>query len=149
MRKKIYNSLSEAILALKDDKEQPLIKHIDLWNQNVDFYADFIFPTPAVFLEFTDIRYSKVKDNRNQLADVDFSLHIVTDAPQSSAAGAYGQQASLEFLDLIEKINLAILPLDGDRFENVIRTASQTNHDHGELMENIEQYSCRGCSPLK
>ena len=116
MRKNIYNSLSEAILALKDDKGQPLIKHIDLWNQNVDFYQEFIFSTPAVFIEFTNIRYKNIKNDQNQLADVEFSLHIVTDAPLNSAAGAYGQQASLEFLDLIEKINLAILPLDGDNY---------------------------------
>ena len=37
MRRMLYLGLTEALKELKDDGGQPLIRHIDLWNEQVEF----------------------------------------------------------------------------------------------------------------
>lgn len=148
MRINIYNSIADALKQLTDESGKQLIKHIDLWNQNVEFYAEFIFPTPAVFLEFAEIKYKTTKGASFTTAEIPFSLHIVTIANNNTAADGYNQEQGLDFLSLIETVNKAVLPLSGKKFGNIVRTLSLTNHDHGELMENIERYVCNGAVEL-
>ena len=37
MRRMLYLGLTEALKELKDESGQPLIRHIDLWNEQVEF----------------------------------------------------------------------------------------------------------------
>lgn len=137
MRKRIYLAIIEAIKA-----EVPEIVHYDLWNQNVEFYEDYIFNTPAVFIEFDTVRYSAVKSDSYR-GNVTVRLHVVTRQDAVSADGSYSQSQALEFLDLLSSIQTAMTHLSGEGFTVPELTASMTNHDHEQLMENIEEFSIR------
>ncbi len=57
MRRMLYLGLTEALKELRDESGQPLIRHIDLWNEQVEFIEqEEPFDTPAVFIEFRDQR---------------------------------------------------------------------------------------------
>ncbi len=138
MRKEIYLAIVATLKSILDTNDIPIIKHFDLWNQNVDFAEEEIFPTPAVFIEFGSIYYKATKEAK-QVADVPVKLHIVTDGNLPSYDGSSTQVQSLEFLELIDKINKKMYELAGQ-----CRTSSHTNHDHGALMECIEEYKLVG-----
>lgn len=58
MRRMLYLGLTEALKELKDDGGQPLIRHIDLWNEQVEFIEqEEPFDTPAVFIEFRPVQW--------------------------------------------------------------------------------------------
>lgn len=133
MRKNIYLTIVEQLQTLLDNDNNPIIKHFDLWNENVAFAEEEFFATPAVFVEFDPIIYKAVKDPK-QIATVGVKLHIVTQT----------QINSLEYFDLINSINHTLYNLSGTGFNGMWRTGSYTNHDHGELLESIETYSCSG-----
>ena len=50
---------------------------------------------------------------------------------------------SLQYFDLIDRVNAAMQGLSGTGFTSFQLTASATNHNHGELMENIERWQTR------
>ena len=48
----IYEALARALESIEDDGGR-LIRHVDLWNRNVEFIEDEqLWPRPAVFIEF-------------------------------------------------------------------------------------------------
>ena len=56
----LYLALEEKLLAITDEQEtpQPLFKHCDLWNRQVEFLEqETPFETPAVFVEFTNTEW--------------------------------------------------------------------------------------------
>lgn len=57
-----------------------LIKHIDLWNHNVEFIEqEENWERPAVFVEFCPIRWNAIVDGVEYRAEPEVKLHIVTD----------------------------------------------------------------------
>ena len=46
------------------------------------------------------------------------------------------------FFDLIDTVHRAVHGLSGEHFSPLVRIQSQTNHDHDEIIENIEVYEC-------
>lgn len=65
MRRMLYLGLTEALKELRDESGQPLIRHIDLWNEQVEFIEqEEPFDTPAVFIEFLVRAVAHVKRNR-------------------------------------------------------------------------------------
>lgn len=137
MRKRIYLAIINALKA-----EIPAIRHYDLWNQNVEFYEDYIFDTPAVFIEFDTIRYSPLKSDTYR-GTVTVRLHVVTRQSSVSADGSYSQQQALEFLDLLSDIQAVVTRLSTDGCTIPELASSMTNHDHEQLMENIEEFNIR------
>ena len=138
MRKTIYIAIVNKLKSIVDANEVPIIQYFDFWNQDVDFADEEPFPTPAVFIEFGSIYYKNTKEAK-QVADVSIKLHIVTDGSRPTYDGSNTQNTALYFLDLINMINKKMYELAGQS-----RIASHTNHDHGALMENIEEYKLVG-----
>lgn len=78
MRRMLYLGLTELLKELKDESGQPLIRHIDLWNEQVEFIEqEEPFDTPAVFIEFRPVQW-RTLGGTTQQADVPFRLHVVT-----------------------------------------------------------------------
>lgn len=138
MRKQIYLAIVEKLKTIVNTSGTTAILHFDLWNQNVDFAQEEAFPTPAVFIEFSPIKY-KLSKEAAQVADVPLRLHIVTEATLNTYSGAFTQEEGLNFFDLIDQVNKKMYELAGQG-----RIASYTNHDHGTLMESIEEYTLVG-----
>ena len=141
MRSFFFLQIQEHLERLTDDKGEALVKTYDLWNEQVDFIEEEEpFARPAVFLEF-------MLSAATQTATVPIRLHIVTDWKGSSRKGSKYQQQTLERFSLLEKISRHLHNFQGNDgsvfFDMFRRTASDTNHNHSELIEDIEEYTFR------
>lgn len=147
MRSFFFLQLQKHLEGLTDDKGESLVKTYDLWNEQVDFIEEEEpFARPAVFLEFMPYKWQMLSA-ATQTATVPIRLHIVTDWKGSSRKGSKYQQQTLERFILLEKISRHLhnfLGNDGSVFFDMFRrTASDTNHNHSELIEDIEEYTFR------
>lgn len=136
MRKQIFKAIAQRIA-----ERCPDIKFIDLWNEHVVEVATSVpWPLPAVFIEFEQYEVHQ-RGNWQREADIPVRLHIVTRfTPYTAGAADKRIDLALSYFDLIDRINAAMQGLSGDGFGAFILTASATNHNHAELMENIERW---------
>lgn len=144
MRKRLYEFLINLLEGVVDQHGSRIIKHIDLWNMNVEYAEiDGIFATPAVFIEFHEVKYESFNGPAGTLqkGDINFSLHIVTQSIATSDAGSSTQQIALEFFDIIDAIHAHLNQKSNPGIGSLRRILSQTNHNHGQLLESIETYT--------
>ena len=135
MRKEIYLAVADRLMATGE------IRHVDLWNRNVEFIEDETFDMPAVFVEFQPIIYKNVKD-AVQRAQVSMSLHVVTRMAGITSDGGFAQEEALAYFDLIDTVHRAVHGLSGEHFSPLVRIQSHTNDDQDEIIENLEVYEC-------
>lgn len=140
MRKIIYQTISNALLAILDENQQQVINHVSLWNNQL-LYAEEEQPfnTPAVFIEFRDIAWNVLPRGRRE-AVVTVNLHVVTDSRLGRWADA------VEVFDLLDQINAAIHGLtysdeNGKAIDALTCIASSTDSSFDELQDNIETYA--------
>lgn len=128
------------------------IKHIDLWNHNVEFIEqEDQWERPAVFVEFLPIQWRQVKTGSSisYTSRCRLSLHVVTDWHGSSSADSDFREKSLEVFDLLTSIHLCLHGMSGQSFNSLDLVESLTNHNHDELLENIEVYECVAFKSLR
>lgn len=141
MRKQLYLAVIQRLKTITDTDGEPVLKHFDLWNQNVAFIEqEAIFAMPAVFVEFTPINWKSLGGGV-QTANIVFHLHIVTATPGSAADGSAFQPDSLQLFDLLDDIHRALTGHRGQHFRQLQRISSNTNHNHEEVIESIETFS--------
>ncbi len=141
MRKELYKALCEKLKSIGDGE----IKHIDLWNRNVEFIEqEEAWERPAVFIEICPITWEQTTGGRLQRGTGLVKLHIITDWSGSAADGSSDQDTLLEMFDWSEKIQKAIDGLTGEMFHSLHLVETYTNHDHEEIVESIEVYKLRG-----
>jgi hypothetical protein len=135
MRKKIYLKLIELLT------EDELIKHVDLWNENIQFIEqEQLFALPAVFVEFEPIMYLPFPHGAQE-ATATVRLHIVAEGYNPTSAQSQYLNEALQYLDLLDSVNARIHGFSGDGFNTFTRQQSITNHNHGEIIESIETFS--------
>lgn len=119
------------------------IKHIDLWNHNVEFIEqEEGWARPAVFIEFRPIKWEAIVPGVEYRAEPEVALHVVTDWVGSAADGSLLLEESLRVFDLLEETHAALACMEGESFKEFDLVESDTNHDHEDLVENIEVYRC-------
>ena len=139
MRKELYTMLCEKLKKVSNGA----IKHIDLWNHNVEFIElEEPFERPAVFVEFTPIQWNAIQNGVEYRAEPIVNLHVVTDWVGSTAADSEFREKSLEVFDLLEEIHQVLTCMEGATFKEFDLVQSQTNHNHEDILENIESYQC-------
>ena len=137
MRKQIFTAIADKLLTV------PGITYVDLWNDNgAHFAGGSAYPLPSVFVEFEVIDWHQLQ-NGVRRADINVRLHIMSRA----YAGIHGSQDkamadALKMFDMLDSINAAMQGLRGDNFAGFMHTVSATNHDHAEIVENVECYVC-------
>lgn len=137
MRKELYNVLCEKLGEIKE------IKHIDLWNHNVEFIEqEENWARPAVFVEFCPIEWKAIVYGVEYRAEPLVKLHIVTDWEGSADAGSAFKEEALKVFDLTDEIHRKLTCLDGETFLQLDLVESQTNHNHEDIVESIEVYQC-------
>lgn len=136
MRKELYKDIIESL------KEVSEVKHIDLWNQNVEFLQeDPAFERPAVFVEFGQIDWNKLSGPEHEWKGTgEIRLHIVSDWIGSAAASSEDLDTSLSVFDLAKKIHAVLEGMTGNGYRNLMLTQTKTNHNHEDIIENIEVY---------
>lgn len=162
MRKEFYLAVSERLMhsyRLSDgsiqqiykeedvpEEAEHIIQHADLWNNNVEYIEqETNWPRPAVFVEFRPILWERMttRGANGYQARAEVRLHIVTDW-KGGASSEYSNEMrlqSIEDLDLSEQIHTVMLGLHGDHFGDVEIQATLTNHNHEQLIENVEVYN--------
>ncbi|MBO5272575.1 MAG: hypothetical protein J6B30_07145 [Muribaculaceae bacterium] len=150
MRKELYNRIKTLLL----DEENGLgIKHVDLWNHNVEFIEqETVWDRPAVFIEFCPIRWEAHQRGVSYRAEALVKLHIVTDwYPEPGQAYGYaggaldtqcGDSEGIDELELSAAIQGVIGCMDGDKFYGFDIVETATNHNHEEIVESIDTYRC-------
>lgn len=129
MRKELYDAIKAKI-----ESDVPEVKHVDLWNHNVEFIEqEEGWERPAVFVEFGTIAWSPLKSNAYRGKGT-VNVHLVTDWTEG------GQEAAFA---LSQKVSLALDGLDGDTFGGMALAETATNHDHEEILESIDTYAVR------
>lgn len=98
MRKELYNLLCRELGAIVE------IKHIDLWNRNVEFIEqEEGWERPAVFVEFGPIQWKPIVNGVEYRAEPQITLHIVTDWTGAASEGSPFKEDALEVFDLPDK----------------------------------------------
>lgn len=139
MRKELYLMLCERLKEVGDG----VIRHIDLWNHNVEFIEqEEQWERPAVFVEFHPIEWRAIQAGVEYRAEPVVSLHVVTDWQGSSSAGSDFMAESLGVFGLLEDIHRAVALMEGETFTEFDLVESRTNHNHDEIIENVESYRC-------
>ena len=143
MRKEIYKMLCERLGNI------PEIKYIDLWNHNVEVIEqEDNWERPAVFVELCPNNWEATVAGMRYVTEAKVNLHVVTDWLGSSAANSDQREESLTVFDLLEKIHTALADVDGEHFREFDISNSTTNHNHEDILENIETYSYVGYREL-
>ena len=158
MREELYHKLKTRLEALcvnaageyyerpdeadVDDELYPrVIRHIDLWNHNVEFLEqEAPWPRPAVFIEFVPFKWHAVVPGVEYRAQPLINLHVVTDWAEQNDIGEFR---------LLDKIHKLLAGLEGENFMEFDIDSSATNHNHEDIVENIETYTCVGFRHLK
>ena len=153
MREELYRKLKARLEALcvnaageyyerpddadMDDELYPrAIKHIDLWNHNVEFLEqEAPWPRPAVFIEFVPLKWHAIMPGVEYRAQPLINLHVVTD---------WAEQKNIGEFRLLDKIHELLAGLEGESFMEFDINSSATNHNHEDIVENIETYTCVG-----
>ena len=130
MRKELYKMLCDKLKTVSGGA----IKHIDLWNHNVEFIEqEEQWERPAVFVEIATINCAPFQ-GRGLRGKGLVRLHIVTDWTDG------GQDAAW---DLSYKIQSTLEGLSGEYFNGMTLVAIDTNHNHEEILESIDSYEVR------
>lgn len=139
MRKELYNRIKTMLL----DEENGLgIKHVDLWNHNVEFIEqETVWDRPAVFIEFCPIRWEAHQRGVSYRAEALVKLHIVTDWVERLDTQG-GDDVGIDELELSEAIHGVIGCMDGEKFSGFDIVETATNHNHEEIVESIDTYRC-------
>lgn len=138
VRKELYNDITMVLQQLNNVP----IKRIDLWNENVYFVEqEQAFPMPAVFVEFGAIEWEMHKGPKlSWRGKGTVRIHIVTPWCGSAEDGAVEREANLAYWDLAEQIHAKLEGLTGEDYHNLSLIQTLTNHNHEDIVENIEVY---------
>lgn len=138
VRKEIYILVAQRLREMLGDE----IKYIDLWNHNVEFIEqEDMWERPAVFIEFGEIYWKRLGGVDTMRGEGILKLHVVTDW-YGSAAYEEGKTIAehLSAFSLSERIYDALKELQGERFHGLDLVSTLTNHNHEELLENIDVF---------
>ena len=139
MRKELYNALCKEL----KEVEGGAIKHIDLWNHNVEYIEqEENWARPAAFVEFCPIQWQPTVNGVRYVAEPLVRLHIVTDWAGAANDGSPFKEEALKVFDLTDDIHRRLAGLEGETFKDFDLVESVTNHNHEEIVETIETYRC-------
>lgn len=146
MRKELYDRLCQQLQEVGGGA----IKYIDLWNHNVEFIEqEEVWARPAVFVEFCPIRWNALVNGVEYRAEPLVKLHVVTDWEGTVSEGSDFKEDALVVFDLLDEIHGKLACMEGDTFAMFDLVESQTNHNHEDIVENIEIYQCVAIKQLK
>lgn len=134
VREELYKAVESRI------KGMPEIRHFDLWNHNVEFIEqETAWERPAVFIEFAPIQWNPIVHGLEYRGAVTVNLHVVTD---------WTAESNIEQFQLLHSIHRVLADMEGETFGEFDLAASATNHNHEDIVENIETYTCVGIRSL-
>ena len=129
MRKDLFNAIKTKLAS-----DVPEVKHIDLWNHNVEFIEqEDMWERPAVFVEFGKIEWTPFQGGSQRGRGI-VTIHLVTDWTEGGHDAAF---------DLSHRVYKALDGLSGESFNGLSLMETNTNHNHEEILESIDSYAVR------
>lgn len=129
MRKELFNAIKSKLAS-----DVPEVKHIDLWNRNIEFIdQEDVWERPAVFVEFGKIEWSPFQGGCQRGKGI-ITIHLVTDWADGGHDAAFA---------LCHKVHTALDGLSGEDFNGMALMETNTNHNHEEILESIDSYAVR------
>lgn len=142
MKKQLYLDIKNRLKDITAADGEPVFKHFDLWNQQVEFLEEETpFLTPAIFIEFLPHEW-KTLGNRRQHAVLNTRIHIVTQWFAGTADYSPTEQQALEYLDIVDCVVAALQNFSASSTNSWMRTRTVPNHNHERYVDNIEEYVC-------
>ncbi len=143
-RSELYRDIAARLADVEE------IRHIDLWNRNVEFLEqERPWPTPAVFVEFGEIDWKAAKTSGGVCLRGTGTLliHIVTEWDDTDGTdygcgcgcGCHG----IDRLGLSDIVQERVEGMSGEGYDGVSLSRTLTNHDHEDIVENIDTYGVR------
>lgn len=144
LRKEIYQCIATRLREELGDA----IQHIDLWNHNVEFIdQETPWQRPAVFVEFGVINWQRLGGApSSRRGEGTVSIHLVTDWVGGALEQADFGSDEFAAFELSERIFSVLRGLRGEHFHGLELLSTNTNHNHEELLENIDVYRFVGTS---
>lgn len=137
IRKLIYDGICEQLKCI------PEVKHIDLWNQNVQFIEqESPWQRPAIFVEFLPIKWGANVPARSYHARVKIILHVVQDWQGDASPDSEFREDNLSSFTLCEQLHKALSGLCGAGYQNFDLEESYSNHNHEDIIDSMEVYAC-------
>lgn len=129
--KEVYKEIGQRIIdKLLDDNDQPIIKHIDLWHEQVNYLTEELpFDCPAVFVEFNVIEANDTGAMVQHLT-TQIDLHLFYETFSDTYMGAIMQDNALDYLDVLTKLNAIFHGKPGTSF-SAMRKTDMKREDSG------------------
>lgn len=142
MKKQLYLDIKNRLKTIKDANDEPLFKHFDLWNQQVEFIEqETPFQCPAIFVEFLTHHW-KTLGNKVQETELFIRLHIVTEWFAQTADYSATEEQALDYLDIVDAVVAVMQNFSATGTNGFMRTKTIPNHNHERFVDNIEEYVC-------
>lgn len=142
MIKQLFIDIESRILALKDQENNSVIKHTDLWNNNVMFIEqETPFLTPACFIEFVPIAPENLDTGQTFQVVPQIRLHVVTEwfGGTGKNIPPEAREKALQYLDVSDSLWPHLLSdQNSDLFIKLIGILP--NHDHEKYVDSIQTY---------
>lgn len=143
MKKQLYLAIKNRLKNIPGADGEPLFKHFDLWNQQVEFIEqETPFQTPAVFVEFMPLQW-RTLGNRVQDADLTIRLHIVTEWHGLTADYSPEEDFELRYLDIVDSVVAAMHGFVAPNTNTWMRIQTIPNHNHERYVDSVEEYICK------
>ncbi|MDK2909661.1 MAG: hypothetical protein PWR20_1228 [Bacteroidales bacterium] len=140
----LYRALADFLLDIKDSNNEPLIRHVALWNRQVDFLeTEGTFATPAVFVQFLPMQWHQLSQGVEE-AQLQLVLHLACTTKASAKSTDQFKDAALQRFYLLANLHKSFVSFtrSGPSWMagNPERLSLDIDHDHGELTDDRMTY---------
>lgn len=134
IRSQLYTDIAQHLLDTK------LVKQVDLYNDQFSHLdEESVIKYPCVLIEFSDITWRQLGQHAQQ-GDITINLHVATRSKGRTTIADRATPPATEYLELLDDLHVAMRDLRLAYASTFSRTASSTDHDHDDLIVNIESY---------
>lgn len=120
--------------------KMPGMAHYDLWNnQLANLDQENPFATPAVFVEFAPITWTRLMGAKRGACTI--RLHLVQETYCSTAKGSFNQTEGLQLLTRAEEFEDLIEDFAGSNFTALVCGNTEVDNDHDMLTDTVSEFT--------
>lgn len=134
VRSRLYADIAQHLLDTK------LVKQVDLYNnQFAHLDEESVIKYPCVLIEFADIAWRQLGKHCQQ-GELTINLYVATRSKGRTTIAERLTPPATEYLELLDDLHVAMRDLRLAYASTFTRTASSTDHDHDDLIVNVETF---------
>lgn len=134
VRSRLYADIAQHLLDTK------LVKQVDLYNnQFAHLDEESVIKYPCVLIEFSDIAWRQLGKHCQQ-GELTINLYVATRSKGRTTIAERLTPPATEYLELLDDLHVAMRDLRLAYASTFTRTASSTDHDHDDLIVNVETF---------